>query len=145
MNDIGSLSDLHPDHGRPFATECLGIVRRSLEHRPTLLQLRDALGSTARLSRGHADEDLALAIETGSIVFATINHGALHCDAASFGTGEFDRVVWVLNLERDPETEEISAFLIIDPLAIAPRTAPAERFLAAWLGSGGAYIEVLEC
>ncbi len=144
MNEIEHSSDQHPDRDRHLVAEFWEVVSRSLELRPTLSQLCEILGPTARLARGHADEDIALAVEAGSVVLATINYGALHGDASSFGAGEFDDIVWVYSLERDQKTEEILAFLIGDSSAIVEKTVPAELFLAAWLGSGGGYIELPE-
>jgi len=142
MNDTGFFGDQQGgDLSRLFA-ECNDRIRMAGGELPALSDLRDILGPSAVMGQGHSDEDLALLIEDGSVALTAVNYGMLHDDASGFGTGEFDHLVWVCGIDRDPRTEHIRAFDTVDLRTIAAHRVPAERFVAAWLETGGHYVIV---
>jgi hypothetical protein len=133
--------DLSPEL-RTLLAECEEIVRTAPD--ASFAEIGKAFGPLGEMARGRSDEDLAMALEEGGLALAAVNHGALHDDASGYGTGEFDRLVWVSGFERDSETAEIRSFVIVDPSTMDLESISSDRFLESWLNSGGFHIVVRE-
>jgi hypothetical protein len=115
------------------------VVARGGSLDDVLSQLRNV----ERVRRGHADEDLALALECGYAVLAAVDVGVLENDPSQFGRGEYNALVWVWGLQRNAESGEIQFVVVSRPDFPAPVAMAAVQFFSAWLPAGGWLAEVL--
>ena len=142
IDDTSTHGDQIDREVRLLIERCEERIGASFDVYPSLSDLRRILGPAAQLERGYSDEDLAVALERGALVLAVVNSGAMRDDPSSFGTGEFDNAIWVCAVHRDVQTQEIAAYVTVDPRTFEPTSVPANRFLVSWLGTGGHFIAV---
>lgn len=140
--DVSRHGDELSPESRALLAECEELIRAVPD--ASLVEIGRALGLMGEMARARSDEDLAIALEQKGFALAAVNYGMLRDDASAYGTGEFDRVVWVSGFDRDAVTGEVRSFVVVDPSTMDLESISAERFLASWLDAGGYHIIVRE-
>lgn len=90
-----------------------------------------------RVEFGESIEDLAAAVEQGSIVLAAVNTGIVFDLPHAVGDGSGHSLVAIVGVARAGENANVEGFYIMAEPGAAPQFVPADAVCTGWLAIGG--------